>query len=136
MDVNSGSPKSRISKSVTLTALATCCGFFLPVRVLSRLFRSKFLLSLRTAFAKGALRLAGELHHLSEPPAFHAWCRQAARLEWVVYAKPPFGGPRPVLKYLARYTHCVAISNHRIRDLENGRVSFDWKDYTTAEPRV
>jgi Putative transposase/Transposase zinc-binding domain len=103
--------------------------FFLPVRVLSRLFRKKFLRSLRAAFGKGALRLAGELQHLSEPAAFHAWCRQAARTEWVVFAKPPFGGPERVLKYLARYTHRVAISNHRLRSLENGRVSFDWKDY-------
>src|SRR6266853_1745948 len=103
--------------------------FLLPVRVLSRLFRKKFLKSLRTAFRKGALHLSGELHHLSAPAAFQALCEKAARNQWVVYAKPPFGGPERVLKYLARYTHRVAISNRRLRSLENGRVSFDWKDY-------
>jgi Putative transposase/Transposase zinc-binding domain len=104
--------------------------FFLPVRVLSRLFRTKFLRSLKAAFHKGDLRLAGELHDLAEPLAFRSLCQQALRNEWVVYAKPPFGGPQRVLKYLARYTHRVAISNHRLRSLENGLVSFDWKDYT------
>jgi Putative transposase/Transposase zinc-binding domain len=103
--------------------------FFLPVRVLSRLFRKKFLRFLRTAFGKGDLRLASELHPLAEAAAFRSLCQQAIRNEWVVYAKPPFGGPERVLKYLARYTHRVAISNHRLRSLENGRVSFDWKDY-------
>ena len=103
--------------------------FFLPVRVLSRLFRTKFLRSLRVAFGRGDLRFAGELHALAEPAAFRSLCQQAVRNEWVVYAKPPFGGPERVLKYLARYTHRVAISNHRLRTLENARVSFDWKDY-------
>ena len=103
--------------------------FFLPVRVLSRLFRKKFLRSLRAAFHKGDLRFTGELHDLTEPAAFRSLCQQALRNEWVVYAKPPFGGPERVLKYLARYTHRVAISNHRLRSLENARVSFDWKDY-------
>jgi hypothetical protein len=103
--------------------------FFLPVRVLSRLFRKKFLRSLRVAFRNGDLHLAGELHDLAEPTAFRSLCQQAVRNEWVVYAKPPFGGPERVLKYLARYTHRVAISNHRLRTLENARVSFDWKDY-------
>ena len=104
--------------------------FFLPVRVLSRLFRRKFLRSLKAAFGKGDLHLAGEFHDLAEPAAFRSLCQQAVRNEWVVYAKPPFGGPERVLKYLARYTHRVAISNHRLRTLENARVSFDWKDYT------
>lgn len=103
--------------------------FFLPVRVLSRLFRKKFLRALGTAFRKGALRFSGELRHLAGPSAFRALCQQAARIEWVVFAKPPFGGPQRALKYLARYTHRVAISNHRLRSLENGSVSFDWKDY-------
>jgi hypothetical protein len=96
--------------------------FFLPVRVLSRLFRKKFLRALGTAFRNGDLRTL-------DPSAFRALCQQAARIEWVVYAKPPFGGPQRALKYLARYTHRVAISNHRLRSLENGSVSFDWKDY-------
>ncbi len=103
--------------------------FFLPVRVLSRLFRKKFLRSLKTLFRKGALHFSGDLHRLAEPAAFQALCQKAARNEWVVYAKPPFGGPERVLKYLARYTHRVAISNHRLESLENGRVSFAWKDY-------
>jgi hypothetical protein len=111
--------------------------FFLPVRVLSRLFRKKFLRSLRAAFGKGDLRFAGELHDLAEPAAFRSLCQQAVRNEWVVYAKPPFGGPERVLKYLARYTHRVAISNHRLRTLENARVSFDWKDYAhRGRPKI
>ena len=103
--------------------------FFLPYKVLSRLFRKLFLLSLGKAFRKGQLHLSGELRDLAKPAAFQALCETAANLEWVVHVKPPFGGPRRVLKYLARYTHRVAISNHRLRTLENGRVSFDWKDY-------
>ena len=103
--------------------------FFLLVRVLSRPFRKKFLKSLRSAFCKGALHLSGELESLKQPAAFQALCHQAARIEWVVYAKPPFGGPERVLKYLARYTHRVAISNHRLQSLEDGRVSFAGKDY-------
>jgi len=103
--------------------------FFLPYKVLSRLFRKLFLLSLGKAFRKGRLHLSGELRDLAKPAAFQSLCEKAANLEWVVHLKPPFGGPRRVLKYLARYTHRVAISNHRLRALENGRVSFDWKDY-------
>ena len=103
--------------------------FFLPVRVLSHRFRKSFLRSLKRAFRKGALRFHGELKSLSEPIAFEALCDQAAAVDWVVHVKPPFGGPSRVLKYLARYTHRVAISNHRLRALENGRVSFEWKDY-------
>lgn len=103
--------------------------FFLPVRVLSHRFRKSFLRSLRRAFRSGALGFHGELESLSEPAAFHALWDHAASLDWVVHIKPPFGGPRRVLKYLARYSHRVAISNHRLRALENGHVSFDWKDY-------
>ena len=103
--------------------------FFLPYKVLSRLFRKLFLLALGKAFRKGQLRFSGELRELTKPAAFQALCEKADHLEWVVHVKPPFGGPRRVLKYLARYTHRVAISNHRLRTLENGRVSFDWKDY-------
>jgi hypothetical protein len=103
--------------------------FFLPVRALSRLFRKKFLTSLRRAFRKGDLRFSGELASLREPAAFRTLCHQVARIEWVVYAKPPFGGPGRVLKYLARYTHRVAISNHRLQSLKDGRVSFQAKDY-------
>jgi len=103
--------------------------FFLPVRVLSHRFRTKFLRQLEQAFRKGALRLCGELRPLAEPAAFRSLCEKASTIDWVVHLKPPFGGPQRVLKYLARYTHRVAISNHRLRSLENGRVSFDWKDY-------
>jgi putative transposase/transposase-like zinc-binding protein len=103
--------------------------FFLPVRVLSRLFRNKFLKALRSAFRRDELRFAGDLRYLAASPAFQSLCQKLATREWVVYAKPPFGGPARVLKYLARYTHRVAISNHRLRSLENGNVSFAWKDY-------
>jgi len=103
--------------------------FFLPVRLLSHRFRKAFLRSLRRAFKKGALQFHGELKPLSEPAAFQALCHQAAAVDWVVHVKPPFGGPHRVLKYLARYTHRVAISNHRLRSLDNGRVCFEWKDY-------
>ena len=103
--------------------------FFLPYKVLSRQFRKLFLLSLGRAFRKNQLRFSAELRDLAKPAVFQSMCEAAAKLEWVVHVKPPFGGPRRVLKYLARYTHRVAISNHRLRTLENGRVSFDWKDY-------
>jgi len=103
--------------------------FFLPVPVLSHHFRSNFLRQLRQAFRSGSLRFFGELRSLAQPAAFRALCEKAGTIRWVVHVKPPFGGPQRVLKYLARYTHRVAISNHRLRSLENGRVSFDWKDY-------
>jgi hypothetical protein len=103
--------------------------FFLPVRVLSQRFRKTFLRSLQSAFRKGSLRFHGELCSLADPSAFQRLCDQASAVQWVVHVKPPFGGPERVLKYLARYTHRVAISNHRLRSLENGRVTFEWKDY-------
>ena len=95
--------------------------FFLPVRVLSRVFRGKFLAGLRAAFANGELRFAAD--------QFEQALSAAARTDWVVYAKPPFGGPEQVLKYLARYTHRVAISNARLLDFEDGMVRFRYKDY-------
>jgi len=104
-------------------------GFFLPVRVLSRVFRRLFLDELRAAFEAGHLGFFGDLAGLAEPAAFARCLRDLRRVEWVVYAKPPFGGPEQVLKYLARYTHRVAISNSRLTALEDGRVSFRWKDY-------
>ena len=103
--------------------------FFLPVRYLSDRFRERFLRSLKRSFQKGSLHFYGELASLAEPAAFAGLCEKAEDLDWVVHIKPPFGGPRRVLKYLARYTHRVAISNHRLRSLENGHVSFEWKDY-------
>jgi predicted RNA-binding Zn-ribbon protein involved in translation (DUF1610 family) len=103
--------------------------FFLPVRVLSSRFRSLFLIYLREAFRKGRLKFHGEMSSLAKPAAFEALCRRAARTKWVVFAKAPFGGPAQVLKYLARYTHRVAISNARLISMEDGRVSFAYKDY-------
>ncbi len=102
--------------------------FFLPVKVLSRLFRGKFLALLRDAFAGRKLQFHGKLTPLREPARFHALLRPLKNIEWVVYAKPPFGGPEYVLKYLARYTHRVAISNGRLLNLENGHVTFQWRD--------
>ena len=103
--------------------------FFLPVRVLSRFFRNKFLTYLGKSFREGKLQFHGEISNLAESAAFEALCHEANRIEWVVYAKPPFGGPEQVLKYLARYTHRVAISNSRILSIDGGRVTFKWKDY-------
>jgi hypothetical protein len=101
--------------------------FLLPVRVLSRVFRGKFLASLRAAFASGRLRITGDSPDVAAQ--FEHLVSAAARSEWVVYAKPPFGGPEQVLKYLARYTHRVAISNRRLLDLNDGMVRFRYKDY-------
>jgi hypothetical protein len=103
--------------------------FLFPVKVLSRLFRAKFVAYLKTAFRDGKLGFHGELKSLSERRNFVEWLSRVAGTEWVVYAKPPFGGPRQVLKYLARYTHRVAISNQRLISLENDRVTFRWKNY-------
>lgn len=102
--------------------------FFLPVRVLSRVFRGKFLEGLREAFADGRLRLTGRCPD-GEAVEFERLISAALRTDWVVYAKPPFGGPEVVLKYLARYTHRVAISDSRLLDFEDGVVSFRYKDY-------
>jgi hypothetical protein len=98
-------------------------GFFLAVRVLSRVYRGKYLAGLRRLFQEGKLRLGGKLAEVAAPARFAAWLTPLYQQEWVVYAKPPFGGPAQVLKYLARYTHRVAISNGRLLSLENGRVT-------------
>ena len=103
--------------------------FLFPVKVLSRLFRGKFLAYLKSAFHQGELGFHGMLKPLGEQSNFIAWLKRMARSEWVVYAKPPFGGPQQVLKYLARYTHRVAISNQRLVALHDGLVTFRWKDY-------
>jgi hypothetical protein len=103
--------------------------FFLPVRVLSRHFRTTFLRLLRAAYRHGKLRCRGRLAPLSDPATWHRWLQPLEHTEWVVYAKPPFGGPQPVLKYLARYTHRVAISNQRLVTVADGQVTFRWKDY-------
>jgi hypothetical protein len=104
-------------------------GFFLPVRVLSRLFRRLFLQHLAQAFQGGKLQFFSALESLANPKAWENYLTNARAQEWVVYAKPPFGGPEHVLGYLARYTHRVAISNHRLLRLEKGKVTFQYKDY-------
>jgi Putative transposase/Transposase zinc-binding domain len=103
--------------------------FFLPVTVLSRVFRGKFVAGLRQLFKGKQLALHGELQPLANEKAFAAFLRTLYREEWVVYAKPPFGGPQHVLQYLARYTHRVAISNHRLLSIDGDHVTFRWKDY-------
>jgi hypothetical protein len=108
--------------------VATRRGFFLPVRVLSRMFRGKLLAFLKQSYRRKELYFPGTLSELAEPRAFYSILHMLRRREWVVYSKPPFGGPEHVLKYLARYTHRVAISNGRLLSLENGQVRFRWRD--------
>jgi hypothetical protein len=103
--------------------------FFLPVRVLSRLFRGIFLHRLKEACAAGEIQFHGRLQELNTAEKFKAWLQATRKTEWVVYCKPPFGGPAQVLDYLGRYTHRVAISNHRLVRLEDGHVTFRWRDY-------
>jgi putative transposase len=103
--------------------------FFLPVKVLSRVFRGKFIAGLKRAFRDGKLSFPGSLRPLAEEKAFRSFLRSLFHHDWVVYAKRPFGGPQHVLHYLARYTHRVAISNHRIVNVADGQVTFRWKDY-------
>ncbi|MFQ5571713.1 MAG: transposase [Rhodothermales bacterium] len=104
-------------------------GFFLPVRVLSRLFRKKYLVYLRQAYRAERLVLAGKLKDLTAPEAWRAFLALIEEVDWVVYAKAPFGSSEQVLKYLARYTHRVAISNRRLLFLEQDQVTFHCKDY-------
>jgi len=103
--------------------------FFLPVRVLSRVFRGKFVAGLQRAFLSKQLVFLGPCQPLAHEKAFAAFLRTLFREDWVVYAKPPFGGPEHVLQYLARYTHRVAISNHRLLSVDGDHVTFRWKDY-------
>ena len=104
-------------------------GFFLHVRVLSRLFRRLFIDGLLALHRAGELNFFGELTGLLEPQAFAAYLAPLRKKEWVVYAKPPFGGPEAVLAYLSRYTHRVAISNSRLISADANTVVFQWKDY-------
>jgi hypothetical protein len=101
--------------------------------VLSRVFRQEYLAGLRIALEQGRLRLPDRLRSLAHASNRTAWCAALAAKDWVVYAKPPFGGPAQVLKYLARYTHRVAISNARLLDMTDGRVSFRYKDYADGQ---
>jgi Putative transposase/Transposase zinc-binding domain len=103
--------------------------FFLPVRVLSRLVGRLFVEELQAAYAAGRLNFFGEIADLAEPAAFNRRLVEVRRREWVVYAKPPFGGPEQVLAYLGRYTHRVAIANSRLVSLADGKVTFRWRDY-------
>jgi Putative transposase/Transposase zinc-binding domain len=103
--------------------------FFLPVKVLSRVFRGKFLAGLKRLYLRQKLRCAGPCAPLAEEKQFRQLLRRLHRQDWVVYAKPAFGGPRQVLRYLGRYTHRVAISNHRLLAFDGERVTFRWKDY-------
>jgi hypothetical protein len=111
-------------------------GFFLPVRVLSRLFRGKLLAGLAEAFREGRIELHGHLAAYRSSAAFGRYLHEARRTEWVVYAKPPFDGPEHVLAYLARYTHRIAISNHRLLHVDDERVTFRFKDYRSRRPRT
>ena len=110
-------------------------GFFLPVRVLSRLFRSKFLAGLRDAFQDSRLELHGGLARYRGSEAFEGLLLESLRTEWVVYAKPPFDDPEHVLEYLARYTHRIAISNHRLLHVDAEGVAFRYKDYRSRRVR-
>jgi hypothetical protein len=111
--------------------------FFLPVRVLSRVFRGKFVAGLKRLFHRRKLHFSGACLALSNAKAFATFLRTLFREEWVVYAKPPFGGPEHVLHYLARYTHRVAISNHRLLNVTDTDVTFRWKDYAHhSKPRA
>lgn len=103
--------------------------FFLSVRLLSRMFRGKFLSYLKDAFRSGKLSFHGKLASLNDSSCFHSYLEPLYKAEWVVYSKPPFGAPAQVLNYLGRYTHRIAISNNRLLKLENGKVTFRWKDY-------
>jgi hypothetical protein len=102
--------------------------FFLSIHVLRRVFRGKFVDGLKSAFQRGQLHLSGDLAGLAQPKTFACWLRPLFRKDWVVYSKPPFGGPEYVLQYLGRYTHRVAISNHRLVSFTDGQVTFRWRD--------
>jgi hypothetical protein len=110
-------------------------GFFLPVRVVSRLFRRPFLTKLAAAHAQGRLDFYGELKRLTNQRAFASFVKRPRRAEWVTYAKAPFAGPKAVLAYLSRYTHRIAISNRRLVALDDVHVAFTWRDYGHGRAR-
>lgn len=107
--------------------------YLLPVEVLSALFRRLFLEALEKAYAEKKLRLTGKLEELAHGPTFQKWLKTHRRMKWVVYAKPPSGGPEKTLDYLARYTHRTAISDHRLIGMKEGKVSFRYKDYANND---
>ncbi len=102
--------------------------FFLPVKVLGRVFRGKFVAALKRAFQDGQLDFHEGLQLLAQPKTFSSWLRTLFRKDWVVYSKRPFGGPQLVLQYLGRYTHRVAVSNHRLVSFADSKVTFRWRD--------
>jgi len=108
-------------------------GFFIPVKVMSALFSGKFLDYLKRNYESGDLVFPGALDNLKEPHAFEGYRRQFYHKKWAVYCKPPFNGIEGGLQYLSRYTHRIAISNHRILKLEDGKVSFLWRDYSDGD---
>ena len=108
-------------------------GFFLPVKILSRVFRGKFVAALRRAYVRDELDLAGATAALREPTGWRAFVNGLFDTDWVVYAKPAFGGAAAVLRYLGRYTHRVAISNHRLIAFDGEHVTFRWKDYAHGD---
>ena len=110
-------------------------GFFLPVKVLSRVFRGKFVEALRRAYDRDELDLAGGSEHLHDRAAWHAFVDALFESDWIVYAKPAFGGAVAVLRYLGRYTHRVAISNHRLLAFDGEHVTFSYKDYAHGDAR-
>jgi Putative transposase len=110
-------------------------GFFLPVKVLCRVFRGKFVEALRRAYDRHELDLAGATEHLRDPVQWHAFIDALFETDWVVYAKPAFGGATAVLRYLGRYTHRVAISNHRLLAFDGDHVTFSYKDYAHDDQR-
>ena len=109
--------------------------FFLPVRVLSRVFRGKFVAALKRRFQQRQLIFPGSLRPLQNEKAFRAFLRPLFRQNWIVYAKPPFGGPHHVLGYLARYTHRIAITNYRLVAFDGNQVTFRWKDYAQGNKK-
>lgn len=111
-------------------------GFFMPVKLLGRLFRGKFLAYLKAAHRRGELTCKGRLQFLESYREFNAWLSPLYKKDWVVYAKPPWNGPEHALKYLARYTHRVAIANSRLQSIDNGQVTFRYKDYRHHRQRT
>ncbi|MGD0226821.1 MAG: IS91 family transposase [Terriglobia bacterium] len=122
-------PAGGISRDHTRWVHPRYPGFFLPVKVLSRVFRGKFIGGLKRLYRRKQLRCAGPSAALADEKQYRQLLRRLHRQDWVVYAKPAFGGPRQVLRYLGRYTHRVAISNHRLVSFDGDRVTFRWKDY-------
>ena len=121
--------------SIDATRWVSCRpGFFLPVRVLSRLFRRLFLEGLQDAFEARHLQFSASLQALSDREGFADHLAPVRRAEWVVYAKRPFAGPEQVLDYVGRYTHRIAISNHRLIDMDDGHVRFHYKNYRAERP--